>query len=90
MTLEPGEAERLSAFLGMSVTDFTQQYTRLKHSRDALSLTEADDGACVLLEADGSCRVQPVKPQQCIDFPHKWITPTLKKTCPALKELFSK
>jgi Fe-S-cluster containining protein len=40
-------------------------------------------GACVFLEGD-ACAVQPVKPQQCRDFPNLWNFPGFEKVCRAI------
>lgn len=77
------EIDRLAGFLGLPAVDFIQRYTRLRPDRLGLALTEAPDGACVFLEGD-DCRVQPVKPQQCRDFPNLWQFPGFERLCQAL------
>ena len=66
------ELARLAAFQGLSEHDFIQQFTRLRHDRRGLALLEQAEGACIFL-VDGNCAVQPVKPQQCHDFPNGWM-----------------
>ncbi len=85
VTLEPGEAETLAAYLGLTLYTFTEQYTRLTFNRQALSLIEQADGSCVFLETDNTCRIQPVKPEQCKGFPFRWRTRALEGVCPAWK-----
>jgi Fe-S-cluster containining protein len=46
-------------------------------------LQDAPGGACILL-AGRDCTVQPVKPQQCRDFPNGWSFPGFEKICRAL------
>jgi len=41
------------------------------------------DGECIFLEND-SCSVQPVKPQQCRDFPNLWSFPGAEESCQAI------
>lgn len=77
------EITRLAAYKGMSEHDFIQKYTRLEFERQGLALLEQPDGACIFLEGE-SCAVQPVKPQQCKDFPNLWNFPGFEKTCRAL------
>jgi hypothetical protein len=77
------EITRLAAFQGLSETDFIQQFTRLRWNRGGLALQEQPDGACVFLEG-ASCAVQPVKPQQCREFPNLWSFPGFEKTCHAI------
>ena len=56
--------------------------------RRALVLQEKADGSCVFLDGD-DCSVQPVKPQQCRDFPNLWNFPGFEKTCRAIPRLVS-
>ena len=79
--LERDEDQQIAAFLGMELYDFTAAYTRLSSDRGALSLNERADGHCVFLQADNSCRIQAVKPQQCRAFPYLWRSARLAKMC---------
>jgi len=81
--LREGELARLAAHLGMSEHDFIQQFMRLRPDRLGLALKEQPDGACIFL-AGNECTVQPVKPQQCRDFPNLWNFPGFEKTCRAI------
>jgi Fe-S-cluster containining protein len=67
----------------LSEEAFIQQHTRLQHDRRGLALQEQPDGACVFLK-DGLCEIQPVKPQQCRDFPNLWKYPGAEKFCRAI------
>ena len=40
-------------------------------------------GECVFFDGEG-CAVQPVKPQQCRDFPNLWRYPGAEKFCHAV------
>jgi hypothetical protein len=77
------EITRIAAFLGLSEETFIQRHTRLQHDRRGLALMEQPDGACVFLE-EGLCTIQPVKPQQCRDFPNLWQYPGAEKFCRAV------
>lgn len=77
------EITRLAVFKDMSEYDFIQQFTRLRHDRRRLVLREKSDGACIFLDGNG-CSVQPVKPQQCRDFPNRWDFPDFDKICHAV------
>ena len=81
--LSDAEITRMAAFLGLSEFDFIQQYTRLRPDRRGLALQDAPAGACILL-AGRDCRVQPVKPQQCRDFPNGWNFPGFERICRAV------
>jgi Fe-S-cluster containining protein len=81
--LSDDEIARLAAFKNLSQHDFIQRFTRLRHDRRGLALREQPDGACIFLEG-GNCAVQPVKPQQCRDFPNLWNFPGSEKSCRAI------
>lgn len=81
--LSEAEITRLAAFKGLSEPDFIQQFTRLRLDRQGLALMEQPDGACIFLEGE-SCAVQPVKPQQCREFPNLWNFPGFEKICHAI------
>ncbi len=66
------EVERIAAYLELSVDEFTQRYTRLSDNRARLSLIDSRTGGCAFLDPSHQCRIQPVKPRQCIDFPWRW------------------
>ena len=74
---------RLAAFQNLSEHEFIQQFARLRWDRGGLALKEQPDGACIFLTGEG-CAVQPVKPQQCRDFPNLWNFPGFEKTCRAI------
>ncbi|HTI70499.1 MAG TPA: YkgJ family cysteine cluster protein [Candidatus Limnocylindria bacterium] len=80
--LSEGEITRIAEFLGLTESDFIQQYTRLNRERTGLALVDREDFACVFLEGD-NCRIQAVKPQQCRDFPNLWNFPGFQKVCQA-------
>lgn len=81
--LTEAEITALAAHLEMSESDFIQRYTRLRPDRRGLALTEQPDGACVFLDGR-DCRVQPVKPRQCRDFPNGWRFEGFEKFCRAV------
>lgn len=81
--LSDEEISRLAAFKQMSEHDFIQRFTRLRHDRQGLSLMEKPNGECIFLDGD-NCAVQPVKPQQCKNFPNLWNFPGFEKTCHAI------
>ena len=83
MRLSDEEITRLAVFLGLSEHAFIQQFTRLTHDRRGLALQEKPGGACVFLDG-ANCAVQPVKPQQCSDFPNLWRHPDAEKLCRAV------
>lgn len=71
----------IAEYLGMGESAFINTYCRLQRNRQGLSLIDAGDGACIMLE-NNACRIQGVKPQQCRDFPHKWNFPGWERRCP--------
>lgn len=84
----PAEITRLAAFLRLGEHDFIQRYTRLRPDRRGLALLDKPGGECVFLEGD-RCAVQPVKPQQCRDFPNLWNFPGFERVCHAIPHLVS-
>ncbi len=74
---------RLAAFKGLGEVAFIQQYTRLTADRRGLALAEKANGECTFLEGM-DCAVQPVKPQQCREFPNLWNFPGFEKICQAI------
>jgi Fe-S-cluster containining protein len=83
--LRAGEVEAIAAWLGLTVSDFTDAFTRLTTDRQAITLTERPDGACIFLQPDNSCRIQAAKPQQCSAFPYLWRTARLANMCAGWK-----
>lgn len=77
------EVDRLAEFMGLSVEEFTREFTRLTGDRQGLSLAEQAGGACVFLDADNYCLVEPVKPEQCRGFPHAWRFSGFERVCAA-------
>ncbi len=86
--LSETEITRIAAFKGLGEFDFIQGFTRLTQDRRGLALLDQADGACVFLE-QGDCAIQPVKPQQCRDFPNLWNFPGSKTACRAIPRLVS-
>lgn len=75
--------DAIAAFVGMSPEAFIAQHTRLRDNRQGLTLLEKPDGACAFLDGN-ACRLQPVKPRQCRDFPNKWRFPGWRQVCEAI------
>lgn len=78
--MDTGEIARIAAFLGLTEPDFIDRHTRLRADRQGLALADQPDGACTFLDG-GDCRIQPVKPQQCRDFPNRWNFPGFRDFC---------
>lgn len=77
------ELSRLAEFNGLSEHEFIQQFMRLRPDRRGLALAEKPNGECIFLQ-DNDCSVQPVKPQQCRDFPNLWDFAGFEKFCHAI------
>lgn len=80
--LEDGEVKRIAKYLGMSVTEFTGTYTRLRENRAGLSLIDRQNHECIMLQED-TCLIHAVKPKQCKGFPNTWNFPGWQKLCQA-------
>jgi Fe-S-cluster containining protein len=77
------EISRLADYKGLSEEGFIDGFTRLTGDRTGLALLDQADGSCIFLEGE-NCSVQPVKPQQCRDFPNLWNFPGFETLCRAI------
>ena len=84
--LTQSDVQAISAYLHMTEEQFINTYCRLQRNRQGLSLVDTEDGACCMLLRDNTCAIQPVKPQQCRDFPLRWNFPGWEQRCPAARE----
>ncbi len=78
----------MAAHLGPSAREFTEKFTRLRDDRRGLVLQEKANGECVFLDGI-DCRVQPVKPRQCREFPNRWNFPGWQRQCHAIPRVVS-
>lgn len=69
--------------MGIPESDFIDRHTRLTSDRRGLALLDKPNGECAFLDGD-LCAIQPVKPQQCRDFPNLWTYPGSEKSCRAI------
>ena len=81
--IEEDEIAPIAEFLGMGSQDFIERFTRLRTNRQGLSLTEKANHHCIMLDGD-TCRIHPVKPEQCAGFPNKWSFPGWRQVCEAV------
>ena len=80
--LMEAEITRIAGFLGMTESVFIQKFTRLTGDRKGLALEDKENGECVFLDGN-DCAINPVKPQQCRDFPNLWNFPGFQEACRA-------
>lgn len=80
------EARAIAGYLGMEEVELIHSHTRINANRTGLSLVEKPDGACIFLEGVNTCRIQPVKPEQCRGFPNAWNFPGWRSVCEAVEE----
>jgi uncharacterized protein len=80
--LQDGETAAIAAHLKLTEAEFIDRYTRLDRHRTGLALTDQADGSCVFLDG-ADCRINPVKPQQCREFPNLWNFPGFQEVCQA-------
>lgn len=80
----PGEVETAARYMGMSEKAFVKRFVvfdvlddgtivhrpRMIHENGATTSpsTKAESGPCVFLSPDGYCRVQAVKPAECVIY----------------------
>jgi Fe-S-cluster containining protein len=74
----------MAGHLGLSENEFIQTYTRVNSDRSGLALHDKENGECIFLDGN-DCRVNPVKPQQCRNFPNLWNFPGFEQVCRAKK-----
>ena len=86
------EAREIAGFLGIPHDRFLAEYTRKpeieRHAAAGdLWLVDRADGCndCVFLQ-EARCRINPVKPRQCRDFPMRWRTADVLDYCAGLKD----
>ncbi len=77
------EITRIAEFLKLPRNEFIDRFTRLRANRTGLSLIEKQNGECIFLEGI-NCQINPVKPEQCKDFPNKWNFPGWRDRCEAI------
>lgn len=80
--LSEAEITRAAEFLRLGEFEFVQKYTRVASDRHGLALEDKPNGECIFLE-NHDCRINPVKPQQCRDFPNLWNFPGFQEICRA-------
>ena len=83
--VDESEINAIADFLGMGTDDFIARHTELRPSRSGLMLKSNPDGSCIFLEGVNTCTIQPVKPQQCRDFPNKWRFDGWREKCEAIE-----
>ena len=82
----PDDAERIARYLGISIPELRQQYmTRTKEGGWSL-VDHAETTDCIMLTSDRLCRIHPVKPEQCKNFPMRWRNQDAKSYCESLSE----
>lgn len=87
--LEKAEVDTIADFLTMDIHDFTEAFTILTKDRLCLSLTEKENGDCIFL-TDTGCRINSVKPRQCLEFPLKWKFKDFEHICTWAKKASEK
>ena len=84
MRVSDAEISRIAAYLGMDEAEFIANETELAPDRKGLVLKSRADGACVYLDENNLCRLNPVKPDKCRTFPFEWTNPDSTAICPEL------
>jgi len=81
--VSPAEISAIASHLGIPEAEFIERFTRLRADRLGLSLIDHPDHSCIFLNGH-DCAINPVKPQQCRDFPNLWNFPGWQKVCEAI------
>ena len=83
------EAAAIAKFLGLTLQRFIRSYARrpriaLQAAAGDLWLRDKPDSdACIFL-VKNKCRINPVKPSQCLGFPARWRDPGMAENCKGL------
>lgn len=80
--IEQDEVGRIARYLEISEDEFIHIYCGLRKNRQGLTIIENGEGACMMLK-NNACRINPVKPRQCLGFPNKWNFPGWRDICKA-------
>lgn len=67
ISVRPQEVEQMAAFLEIDPQEFSRQY--VENSPSGARLATGGNGSCVFLMPDHRCRVHPVKPPICRQWP---------------------
>ena len=87
--LKDNEIANIADFLGITKLEFTDKYTKLTSDRRGLSLIEKEDGSCIFFDDPPACKINPVKPLQCRNFPLIWNFEGWEKLCQSTTDIDS-
>ncbi|MCB2153907.1 YkgJ family cysteine cluster protein [bacterium] len=75
--------DEIAEFLGLSRESFLDTYCQYDRPTHKWHLIDQSDDlkSCIFLAQDNSCRINPVKPQQCRDFPARWRPENIMDFC---------
>lgn len=79
------EAEKIARYMEIDLHAFYDKYV-MKRSNGSLWLRDDANTNCLFLDNNNRCKIHPVKPRQCTDFPHKWRTADVLSYCQGLKQ----
>ena len=65
--VSPREIEAIAAFCKMDSKRFVNSYCRLSGTKPVIA--QGRDGFCVFFDTQKLCRIHPVKPRMCKDWP---------------------
>jgi uncharacterized protein len=82
--LDADSIARISAFLGIDEREFLERFADVRPSRAGLMLKSLPDHSCIFLDGAG-CRIHPVKPPRCREFPNGWNFPGWREQCRAVE-----
>ena len=67
--LMDGEAEKISRFLRMDLSEFMKKYgTELENLENGIAISH--QGRCVFLQENNHCAIYDVRPRQCQAYPY--------------------
>lgn len=82
--LDDESVSRITAFLEIDEREFLESFADVRPSRAGLMLKSRPDNSCIFLSGAG-CRIHPVKPRRCREFPNGWNFPGWREQCRAIE-----
>ena len=79
------EQSDIAEHLGISLTEFRQNYCERTHLGEWTLIDQPNSTKCIFFTKDRLCSIQPVKPEQCTEFPFKWTNCDAMEYCEGLQ-----
>ncbi|MBN1517731.1 YkgJ family cysteine cluster protein [Candidatus Sumerlaeota bacterium] len=81
------EQIRIADYLELTLKEFRLQYCEYVQGEGWVLIDQPESTKCIFLNDDRTCRVHPVKPDQCRNFLATWSNTNAEAYCEGLKLL---